>query len=123
MTTVLLLYDWVITFPREVQMFWIGNTGTLSTFLYFTNRFVSLSVAGVRVLTLAAVSNKVRHCPVSTRMRIADHALSCYPTRCEVLLQGSCSFALTVGVRSCTGINIATLSMKCVLNVPPAGKH
>ena len=70
-STVLLLYDWVIALPREVQMFWMGSPGALSATLYFTNRSVSLLVAGVRVLALVVVSDKVRS-HVLTRKHITS---------------------------------------------------
>ncbi|KAI1792340.1 hypothetical protein LXA43DRAFT_354474 [Ganoderma leucocontextum] len=71
--SVLLLYDWIITLPREVETFWSGNSSTVSAFLYFANRTLSLSMAAVEVLDLSPMSNE-KGC---TRSSLASLAMGC----------------------------------------------
>ena len=36
------VYDWVVTLPREVQLFWTRKARPLSAALYFLNRYLNI---------------------------------------------------------------------------------
>ncbi|TBU21443.1 hypothetical protein BD311DRAFT_782917 [Dichomitus squalens] len=38
----LVLYDWMITLPREVQLFWTGKSSILSVCLFISNRYLTV---------------------------------------------------------------------------------
>ncbi|TBU39399.1 hypothetical protein BD309DRAFT_969767 [Dichomitus squalens] len=38
----LVLYDWMITLPREVQLFWTGKSSILSVCLFILNRYLTV---------------------------------------------------------------------------------
>ncbi len=49
---VFVMYDWVGTLTREVQLFWTGKARPLSAALYFSNKYLNVLV---QVLTTVAV--------------------------------------------------------------------
>nr|VWO96140.1 Cytochrome P450 monooxygenase CYP52X1 [Ganoderma boninense] len=57
--TALIVYDWVVTLPRELQLFWTGKARPLSSILYFTNKYLNL---------LAQVINLVEYGPISDEL-------------------------------------------------------
>ena len=53
------VFDWLLTFPREVSLFWTGNSGALPTTLYFVHRYMSM---------LAGLSQSLPVGPMSTNV-------------------------------------------------------
>ncbi|PIL26975.1 hypothetical protein GSI_10113 [Ganoderma sinense ZZ0214-1] len=86
------LYDWVVTLPREVEAFWTGAARPFSTSLYFANRLVSLGMAVVEVVGLAA--------PLSTEAcRIRGEALDIPDSASMIIaIPGSCAGYSFVGL-------------------------
>ncbi|KAI1788580.1 hypothetical protein LXA43DRAFT_1063459 [Ganoderma leucocontextum] len=55
----LVVYDWILTLSREVQLFWTGKTRPLSALLYFTNRYLNLLSIVMGILWYAPMSDKL----------------------------------------------------------------
>ena len=55
------MYDWLITIPRELQLFWPGHSATLSAVLYFITRLsVTLRQLLPLYMQLGLLSDDVR---------------------------------------------------------------
>ncbi|RPD53389.1 hypothetical protein L226DRAFT_576295 [Lentinus tigrinus ALCF2SS1-7] len=80
---VLLIYDYVITFDREVELFWTSNSLTAAPVLFYTTRYVGLlSVILARVKAVPGIS--------------LEHSHS-YPRASRVILCISCGILVKVG--------------------------
>lgn len=53
------LYDWVVTLPREAQLFWAGKARPLPAMLYFANRYLNMLPLTAVLFSIALVSDKV----------------------------------------------------------------
>ena len=59
--TALVLYDWAVTLPREIQLLWTGKARPLSAILYFSNKYFNLLAQVISLLEYAPISDAV--CP------------------------------------------------------------
>ena len=67
----ILVYDYAITFPSEVQLFW-GRKPTGATLLFFTNRYLVLSFWIIDTATVGPVSDAVSSCAPSNHADDTD---------------------------------------------------
>ncbi|KAM5542820.1 hypothetical protein V8D89_003781 [Ganoderma adspersum] len=57
-TIAFVVYDWLVTLSREVDLFWAGNARPLSTMLYFANKYLNILLYVVTGVQMAPTSNK-----------------------------------------------------------------
>ena len=63
----LFIYDYTITFPYEVRLFWRGKA-TGATLLFFANRYLTLFISTFNLATIVSMSNAVSSCGPSHRL-------------------------------------------------------
>ena len=49
---VLVVYDWMLTLPREIELFWTGKTRSVSAALYFSTKYLNVLA---QVLNMVAI--------------------------------------------------------------------
>ncbi|TFY51189.1 hypothetical protein EVJ58_g10696 [Rhodofomes roseus] len=57
----LVMYDYITTFPREVELYWMPCKLSGPTVIFFTNRYTLVFYAVASVLNLPAWSTPLRH--------------------------------------------------------------
>ncbi|PIL26520.1 hypothetical protein GSI_12278 [Ganoderma sinense ZZ0214-1] len=67
-TVALYIYDYTITFPREVELFW-GRRFTGASLLFLLNRYLSLAHVIIEVCNFARMSDKVSYIISSRQLR------------------------------------------------------
>ena len=90
--TALVLYDWAVTLPREIQLFWTGKARPLSAILYFSNKYLNLLSQIVNMLENAKQSDQASTSSPLCQMLLKYEPLSprskrlvTGPTICRVL--------------------------------------
>lgn len=58
----MVLYDWILSLPRESQLFIMGNVRPLSAWLYFVNKYTNIINQLIFVLTLTNSSRSTKVC-------------------------------------------------------------
>ncbi|PIL34326.1 hypothetical protein GSI_03101 [Ganoderma sinense ZZ0214-1] len=56
--TALVVYDWVVTLPRELQLFWTGKARPLSAILYFSNKYLNLLAQAINLVEYGPISDE-----------------------------------------------------------------
>ena len=67
----MLMYDYAITFPYEVQLFW-RRKATGATYLFFANRYLSLFYSIFMIATSGRMSNSVGLCAPTYHTNTTD---------------------------------------------------
>ena len=57
---VFVMYDWIVTLPREVQLFWTGKARSLSAILYFSTKYFNVLYQMLSLLVFIPSSDEVR---------------------------------------------------------------
>ncbi|KAM5542111.1 hypothetical protein V8D89_004421 [Ganoderma adspersum] len=57
-TTALVVYDWLVTLSREVDLFWTGKARPLSAILYFANKYLNVLPYVMTGVQMAPMSDK-----------------------------------------------------------------
>ncbi|TBU38268.1 hypothetical protein BD309DRAFT_983780 [Dichomitus squalens] len=99
--SVVVVYDWVLSLPRELRLFWAGNARSLSAWLYFANRYIALFSEAGQLLVFVPWSAKLHtysvgnwnpNCNIHARpssqswcLSIAVFALTCMPFAAALL--------------------------------------
>ncbi|TBU53319.1 hypothetical protein BD310DRAFT_860397 [Dichomitus squalens] len=103
--SVVVVYDWVLSLPRELRLFWAGNARSLSAWLYFANRYIALFSEAGQLLVFVPWSAKG-----CTRILLATGI----PTAISMLAQAAFHGLRTFALSQSWCLSIAVFALTCM---------
>ena len=115
---VVVLYDWLLSLPRETQLFFSRSARVLSSLLYFTNRYLTIVCTIVTFVSSAPFSNQVCCFTLLGRLFADSSSTRCMFSSSDVVKRGIVLPELTLELFRCERLLIAIGVLDCLAMIP-----